>query len=111
MAFRRFYRQRNLFVHWGKTDAVAWNATLRTAAPFAGAGMDRIAHGWLVDGMTPTELAARARLGIDVVGTTGAKSPIDLLASNNIVRCDGAHGPTHVACLKVIAVHGKPAGF
>jgi hypothetical protein len=43
------------------------------------AGMDRIAHSWFVDGIRPVELAARARIGIDVVGTHGAKSPIDLL--------------------------------
>ncbi|HEY6845740.1 MAG TPA: hypothetical protein VI320_05960 [Terracidiphilus sp.] len=28
--FRRRYRQRNLIIHGGKTDAVALNATLRT---------------------------------------------------------------------------------
>lgn len=78
-SFRRLYRQRNLIIHGGKTDAVALNATLRTVAPLVGAGIDRIAHGWFVDGIRPVELAARARIGIDVVGSPGAKSPIDLL--------------------------------
>lgn len=78
-SFRRLYRQRNLIIHGGKTDAVALNATLRTVAPLVGAGMDRIAHGWFVEGTRPVELAARARIGIDVVGSAGAKSPIDLL--------------------------------
>lgn len=78
-SFRRLYRQRNLIIHGGKTDAVALNATLRTVAPLVGAGMDRIVHGWFVDGIRPVELAARARIGIDVVGSAGARSPIDLL--------------------------------
>ena len=78
-SFRRLYRQRNLIIHGGKTDAVALSATLRTVAPLVGAGVDRIAHGWFVDGIRPVELAARARIGIDVVGSHGAKSPIDLL--------------------------------
>lgn len=43
--FTRLYRQRNLVFHWGKIDAVALPASLRTAAPLVGAGMDRIAHG------------------------------------------------------------------
>jgi hypothetical protein len=73
VGFRRLYRQRNLVIHWGKTDAVALNATLRTAAPLVGAGMDRIAHGWFVEGLTPIELAARARLGIDLAGITGSR--------------------------------------
>ncbi|HEY5329735.1 MAG TPA: hypothetical protein VIJ79_07625 [Acidobacteriaceae bacterium] len=79
-AFRRLYRQRNLVIHWGKTDAIALNATLRTAAPLVGAGVDRIAHGWFVDGIKPVELAARARIGIDTVGSAGSKSPVDLLS-------------------------------
>ena len=79
-AFRRLYRQRNLVIHWGKTDAVALNATLRTVAPLVGAGVDRIVHGWFVDGIRPVELAARARVSIDTVGTAGAKSPVDLLS-------------------------------
>ena len=48
-------------------------------SPLVDAGMDRIAHSWFVDGIRPVELAARARIGNDVVGTHGAKSPIDLL--------------------------------
>lgn len=79
-SFRRLYRQRNLIIHGGKTEAVALNATLRTVAPLVGAGIDRIVHGWFVDGIRPVELAARARIGIDVVGSVGAKAPIDLLA-------------------------------
>ncbi len=40
--FRRLYRQRNLVLHWGRTDAVALRASIRTAAPIVGAGMDRV---------------------------------------------------------------------
>ncbi len=46
---RRLYRQRNLVLHWGKTDAVALRASIRTAAPIVGAGMDRVAHAWFVE--------------------------------------------------------------
>ncbi len=79
-SFRRLYRQRNLVVHWGKTDAVALKSTLRTAAPLVGAGMDRIAHGWFVNGVSPIELSARARLGIDLVGISSGPSAVDLLS-------------------------------
>lgn len=79
-SFRRLYRQRNLVVHWGKTDAVALKSTLRTVAPLVGAGMDRIAHGWFVEGVSPIELSARARLGIDLVGISSGPLPVDLLS-------------------------------
>ena len=61
-AFRRLYRHRNMVLHWGRTDSVGLRACLRTAAPLMGAGLDRIAHAWLVGGTHPLELAARARL-------------------------------------------------
>ena len=56
-AFRRLYQQRNMILHWGKTDPVALRATLRTTAPLVGAGMDRIAHAWFVEQTPPLELA------------------------------------------------------
>lgn len=78
-AFRRLYRQRNLVLHWGKTDAVALRASLRTAAPLAGAGFDRIVHAHHVDRLKPLELTARARVALATVGSGAGPSCVDLL--------------------------------
>lgn len=78
-ALLRMYRQRNLVLHWGKTDAVALRACLRTAAPLVGAGMDRIAHAWFVQKIRPVELAARARMALAIVGSRPGTNCIDLL--------------------------------
>ena len=79
-ACRRLYRQRNLVLHAGRTDAVALRASLRTAAPLVGAGFDRIVHAHYVDGLKPLEIAARARIALATVNTLGGPSCIDLLA-------------------------------
>jgi hypothetical protein len=79
-ALMRLYRQRNLVLHWGKTDAVALRASLRTAAPLVGAGMDRIAHAWFVQKIRPLELAARARISLAVIGSRPGTNCLDLLA-------------------------------
>ena len=68
VALRRLYRQRNLVLHWGKTDAVALRASLRTTAPLVGAGLDRIVHAHYVDRLKPLQLVARARMGLATVG-------------------------------------------
>jgi hypothetical protein len=78
-AFSRLYRQRNLVLHWGKTNAVALRASLRTAAPLVGAGMDRIAHGDYVQGIRPIELAACARVSLDTAEHGNMESCLDLL--------------------------------
>jgi hypothetical protein len=78
-AFRRLYRHRNMVLHWGKTDSVGLRACLRTTAPLVGAGLDRIAHAWLVGGTHPLELAARARLRLGTIGASPAPSVLDLL--------------------------------
>ena len=52
-SLRRLYRQRNIVLHGGSTESVALDAALRTAAPLVGAGLDRIAHAYLVDGPEP----------------------------------------------------------
>lgn len=78
-AFRRFYRQRNLLLHGGQVGAVAAQAALRTASPIVGAGMDRVAHAWLVEGLPPLDLAARALLRLDTVGQSGGRDVVDLL--------------------------------
>jgi hypothetical protein len=77
-AIRRLYRQRNLVLHGGRVGAVALKAALRTAAPLVGAGFDRIAHAWYVNGVDPRDLAARARLRIEQAGLAG-RSVTDLL--------------------------------
>ena len=78
-AFRRLYRQRNLVLHGGITSGVALRSCLRTVTPLVGAGMDRIAHAWYVDKLAPLELAARARIGLDTVGTPQGRKAVDLL--------------------------------
>jgi hypothetical protein len=59
-SLRRLYRQRNLVLHGGRTRGVALEATLRTAAPLVGAGVDRIVHANLTANLTPLHAAARA---------------------------------------------------
>ncbi len=78
-AFRRLYRQRNLVLHGGITNSVALRASLRTVTPLVGAGMDRIAHAWYIDKLSPLELAARARISLDTVGAPHARKCVDLL--------------------------------
>jgi hypothetical protein len=65
-AVRRLYRLRNLVLHGGRVDAVALKLGLRIAAPLVGAGLDRVAHAHYVGGARPVELAARARLALDL---------------------------------------------
>jgi len=78
-AFRRLYRQRNLVLHGGITNSVALRPCLRTVSPLVGAGMDRIAHAWYIDKLSPLELAARARISLDTVGAPHARKCVDLL--------------------------------
>lgn len=78
IAFRRLYRNRNLVLHWGKTDAVTLRATLRTTAPLVGAGMDRITHAFFVDKIEPLVLAAKA-INLAAVGSTDGPSIVELL--------------------------------
>jgi hypothetical protein len=63
--FARLYRQRNLILHAGLTQAVALRSTLRSASPLVGAGLDRISHARFVGGMRPLQLAGRARTAIE----------------------------------------------
>ena len=76
---RRLYRVRNLVLHGGSVDAVALKACLRTVAPLVGAGLDRVAHAWYVEGLAPIELAARAATRFELVGTSAGKNLCDLL--------------------------------
>ena len=76
---RRLYRQRNIVLHGGTTGAIARDVTLRTAAPLVGAGLDRIVHAQLADGVKPLEVAERALLGLALVGGDDGAHVVDLL--------------------------------
>jgi len=78
-AFRRFYRQRNLVLHWGRVNAVCLKAALRTTAPLIGAGLDRIIHAYFVENISPLELSSRARLRLELIETSHPTQAIDLL--------------------------------
>jgi hypothetical protein len=79
-AFHRLYRQRNLVLHGGRTDAVALRASLRTSAPLVGAGIDRIVHARYVDGLAPLALVARAKRALAMIRTTSDTRITQLLA-------------------------------
>jgi hypothetical protein len=64
---RRLYRMRNLIIHGARTRGIAVGASLRGAAPLVGEGLDRIAHAWIVDGVEPRVLVARAHVRLDVL--------------------------------------------
>lgn len=78
---RRMYRQRNLILHWGRMNAVCLRAALRTAAPLVGAGIDRIAHFWFTNKTNPLELAARARIRLELLETSASHEVFGLLDS------------------------------
>jgi hypothetical protein len=77
-AFRRLYRSRNLILHWGRVGGDLRHACLRTTAPLVGAGMDRIAHSWLIEGLHPLGLASRARASLSSI-KPGSANLVDLL--------------------------------
>lgn len=66
--FRRLYRQRNIVLHGGNTEAIALDAALRTAAPLIGAALDRLVHAQLINNEDPLTLAARAENSLALVG-------------------------------------------
>jgi hypothetical protein len=79
IAMRRLYRARNIVLHGGAPQGIAVEPALRAAAPLVGAGLDRIAHATLVEGLAPLDLAARAAIGLRLVGGETALSVVDLL--------------------------------
>lgn len=81
-SFHRLYRQRNLILHGGRLDSVALSASLRTVAKLAGAGMDRITHGWYVQSLQPLELVARANLSLELASRDNPLSCADLLETS-----------------------------
>lgn len=78
-SFHRLYRQRNLILHGGRLDSVTLTASLRTVAKLAGAGMDRITHGFYVQELKPLQLVAKANLALAVVGPDDPLGCVDLL--------------------------------
>jgi len=81
-SLRRLYRQRNIVLHGGSTESVALDAALRTAAPLVGAGLDRVAHAYLADGITPLALAATAETSLALAGAQDGPPVTDLLERN-----------------------------
>ncbi|MGR3936932.1 hypothetical protein [Streptomyces sp. BRA346] len=79
IALRRLYRTRNIVLHGGSTQGVALHASLRTAAPLVGAGLDRIVHADQVHQATPLDLAARAEVALRLVGGETGVSVVSLL--------------------------------
>jgi hypothetical protein len=79
VALRRLYRTRNIVLHGGSTKGVALQATLRTAAPLVGAGLDRLVHAALVENLHPLDLAARAELALQLVDGETGLSVVELL--------------------------------
>jgi hypothetical protein len=78
-SFARLYRQRNLILHAGRTHAVALRSTLRGATPLVGAGLDRVCHARFADGVTPIQLAGRARTALSTVSANDPVNCITLL--------------------------------
>lgn len=78
--FRRLYNQRNIVMHAGSLASVAMRATLRTAPPLVGAGLDRLVHASLeTPSVEPLALVARAEIELDLVGTPAGRRLADLL--------------------------------
>lgn len=79
IAIRRLYRSRNIVLHGGSTQGVALDASLRTAAPLLGAGLDRIVHAGLSEELMPLDLSERARVSLQLVGGETGLSVVELL--------------------------------
>lgn len=78
-SMRRLYRQRNLILHAGKTDAVAVKATLRTVTPIVAAGLDRIVAASVERGIGALQFAASTKLAMDRYRSGDLPSVVDLL--------------------------------
>ncbi|MGW5974461.1 hypothetical protein [Streptomyces sp. NPDC055185] len=81
IAMRRLYRTRNIILHGGATQGVALDASLRTAAPLLGAGLDRIVHASYIEGLDPLDLAARAEVALQLVDGEAGLATVGLLES------------------------------
>jgi hypothetical protein len=81
-SFHRLYRQRNLILHGGKLDSVALTAGLRTVAKLAGAGIDRVTHGYYVQNIEPLDLVAKADRALNLVDSADSLACVDLLETH-----------------------------
>jgi hypothetical protein len=106
IAFRRLYRARNVVLHGGSTSSVALDATLRTSAPLLGAGLDRITHHYLEDQLEPLDVAARAEMGLRLVGGETGLSVIDLLQKPSPRNQSVAVGPSSDIAVPSVAAGG-----
>ncbi|MFC1428588.1 hypothetical protein ACEZCY_36040 [Streptacidiphilus sp. N1-12] len=79
IALRRLYRTRNIILHGGSINGVAQEASLRTAAPLIGAGLDRVVHAYYTEGLEPLDLAARAEVALQLVNGETGLSLVELL--------------------------------
>ncbi|WP_329564466.1 hypothetical protein OG711_38705 (plasmid) [Streptomyces uncialis] len=79
IAMRRLYRTRNIILHGGATQGIALDASLRTAAPLLGAGLDRIVHAFYTENLDPLDLAARAEVAMQLVDGETGLATVDLL--------------------------------
>ncbi|MEO7259830.1 MAG: hypothetical protein ABI047_00945 [Jatrophihabitantaceae bacterium] len=79
-SMRRLYRQRNLILHAGQTNAVAVNATLRTVTPIVAAGLDRIVAASGERRISALQFAASTKLAMDRYQSGAATSLVDLLS-------------------------------
>lgn len=66
-AFHRLYRQRNMVLHSGIATSVGMAATLRTVSKLAGAGIDRVAHAYYVQDISPLELTGKAKVAVALI--------------------------------------------
>ncbi|AXU16851.1 hypothetical protein [Streptomyces clavuligerus] len=60
-------------------QGVALDASLCTAAPLLGAGLDRIVHAFYTETLDPLDLAARAEVAMQLVDGETGLSTVDLL--------------------------------
>ena len=79
-ALLRLHRQRNLVMHSGSTNSVALSAALRTTPSLVGAGIDRVVHAAAEEGVSPLDIAARAKTELALVGGAGGRLVVDLLS-------------------------------
>lgn len=78
-AMRRVYRHRNLVMHGGAVSVETLPMTLRTAAPLIGAGLDRITHASLAEGVHPIDLAVRASISLELMSRPDGRALVDLI--------------------------------
>lgn len=73
-SFRRLYYQRNLVMHAGRFDSVSLSSTVRILPILTAAGVDRIIRAHFANrGTDAIGFAARAKIELDLLGSSGAR--------------------------------------